>query len=68
MMTIKLSKQKLIWVATRQAAQGKQFIIADHNKPMAVIGPAQKATRHTAQAGADGRRNHYTSQFGHADG
>lgn len=41
MTTIKLSEAKAhLGRYARKAAQGQQFIIADRNKPVAVIGPA----------------------------
>ena len=41
MTTIKLSEAKAhLGRYAHQAAQGQQFIIADRNKPVAVIGPA----------------------------
>ena len=41
MTTIKLSEAKAhLGRYARNAAQGQQFIIADRNKPVAVIGPA----------------------------
>lgn len=41
MTTIKLSEAKAhLGRYAHQAAQGHQFIIADRNKPVAVIGPA----------------------------
>jgi prevent-host-death family protein len=46
MTTIKLSEAKAhLGRYARKAAQGQKFIIADRNKPVAVIGPAPQPDR-----------------------